>query len=126
MVVLGLTLVLSQGIDFRERVPMRKPFNQFPMTIGHWHGDIKRLEQKFIDELDFSDYLIADYTDGNHRSVNIYVAYYENQRKGESIHSPASCLPGHGWHFNETGAAVIQNTRHDRPPHDGQTSGPAK
>jgi EpsI family protein len=35
------------------------------------------------------------------------VDYYESQRKGESIHSPETCLPGSGWEFHETGAAVI-------------------
>jgi EpsI family protein len=29
--------------------------------------------------------------------VNFYVAYYASQRKGESAHSPRSCIPGGGW-----------------------------
>lgn len=29
--------------------------------------------------------------------VNFYSAYYSSQRKGESIHSPRSCIPGGGW-----------------------------
>jgi EpsI family protein len=29
--------------------------------------------------------------------VNFYSAYYASQRKGESVHSPRSCLPGGGW-----------------------------
>jgi EpsI family protein len=28
------------------------------------------------------------------------VAYYNSQRKGESAHSPRSCIPGGGWHIN--------------------------
>ena len=29
--------------------------------------------------------------------MNFYSAWYEIQRKGASIHSPKSCLPGGGW-----------------------------
>jgi EpsI family protein len=29
--------------------------------------------------------------------INFYVAYYANQRKGESPHSPRVCIPGGGW-----------------------------
>jgi len=34
---------------------------------------------------------------GQAAPVNLYTAYYVNQRKGESIHSPRSCIPGGGW-----------------------------
>jgi len=30
-------------------------------------------------------------------TVNLYVAYYQSQRNGLSIHSPARCIPGGGW-----------------------------
>ena len=33
--------------------------------------------------------------------VNFYVAYYSSQRKGGSVHSPQSCLPGGGWRIDE-------------------------
>ena len=35
------------------------------------------------------------------------MAYYESQRKGESIHSPATCLPGNGWSFDQSGLVEI-------------------
>ena len=41
------------------------------------------------------------------KKINFYVAYYESQRKGESIHSPATCLPGSGWSFNQSGTVKI-------------------
>jgi len=51
------------------------------------------MEQKIIDALDLSDYVTIDFHDKLGRTVNFYVAYYESQRKGESIHSPETCLP---------------------------------
>jgi EpsI family protein len=65
------------------------------------------MEQRFIDALDLNDYVIIDYKDSKGGYVNFYVAYYESQRKGESIHSPATCLPGSGWIFKEAGDVTI-------------------
>jgi EpsI family protein len=60
----------------------------------------------FIKELDLSDYAMIDFkSDGKH--VDFYVAYYESQRKGESIHSPETCLPGSGWDFRQAGRAHV-------------------
>lgn len=103
VIVLAVTLVLSQGIDFREKTPITESFEKFPMKIENWEGTRGSLEQKFIDSLDLSDYIMADYTDGSEKTVNLYVAYYESQTKGESIHSPATCMPGGGWVFVNSG-----------------------
>lgn len=101
----GLLILISVGIyqavDFREHVPATQPFSQFPMKIGKWTGSRHTLEEKFIKSLDLSDYIMADYRDPNEKSINFYVAYYESQRKGESIHSPGTCLPGSGWVFKD-------------------------
>ena len=44
---------------------------------------------------------MADYVSSNNDSINLYVAYYQSQRKGASIHSPKSCIPGGGWRIQE-------------------------
>jgi len=67
------------------------------------------LAQVFIDRLDLSEYVIIDYRNRKGQEVNFYVAYYESQSKGESIHSPATCLPGSGWTFDQSGTAKISN-----------------
>jgi EpsI family protein len=43
------------------------------------------------------DYILSDYSKPAGKSVNLYVAYYSSQRKGESPHSPLVCIPGDGW-----------------------------
>ena len=67
------------------------------------------MAQKFIDELDLSEYVIINYQNPDGKKINFYVAYYESQRKGESIHSPATCLPGSGWSFDQSGTVKITN-----------------
>jgi EpsI family protein len=51
--------------------------------------------------LKLDDYLLNDYARGLRPPVNLYVAYYASQRKGQSAHSPRSCLPGGGWKLTE-------------------------
>ncbi len=107
VLLLGGTLGFSQGIEFREAVPMNQAFSEFPMKIGEWVGHRQILEAKFIEELDFTDYVMAEYTNESKKPVSFYVAYYASQRKGESIHSPASCLRGGGWQFKEAGGSEL-------------------
>ncbi|MBW1644912.1 MAG: VPLPA-CTERM-specific exosortase XrtD [Deltaproteobacteria bacterium] len=105
---LAATLAFSHGIEFREKVPARRAFATFPETIDGWRGRRQVMEQQFIDALDLSDYTIVDYQNDRGRAVNFYVAYYESQRKGESIHSPATCLPSSGWNFEQAGEIAVQ------------------
>lgn len=107
LLLLGLTFALSYGIEFREKIPISKPLSEFPATVGDWTGIHESMEQKFIDELDLTDYTIVDYRNNEGKAVNFYVAYYESQRKGESIHSPATCLPGGGWVYHESGEVSL-------------------
>ncbi|MCK5539737.1 MAG: VPLPA-CTERM-specific exosortase XrtD [Deltaproteobacteria bacterium] len=106
--LLLLSWALAQGVEFREKIPVTQPLNQFPLTIGSWQGERQGMEEKFIKALDLSDYFIIDYQDDAGQQINFYTAYYESQRKGESIHSPASCMTGSGWVFKEVGEKVLE------------------
>ncbi len=107
IVLLGGTFVFSHAIDFRERIPAGRSFKEFPTNIDEWSGKRGTMEQEFIDVLHFSDYVMADYTNSQGKSVNFYTAYYESQRKGEGTHSPETCLPGSGWLFKEAGTTAV-------------------
>jgi exosortase D (VPLPA-CTERM-specific) len=107
VLLLGTTLVLSRGVEFREKIPIARPLNLFPSAVGEWVGARQVMEKKFLDELDLTDYVIDDFSNPSGKLVNFYVAYYESQRKGESIHSPETCLPGGGWVFEESGQATV-------------------
>jgi exosortase D (VPLPA-CTERM-specific) len=88
----------STFIVEREEVsPPRAIFVDFPMKLEGWAGISSTLETKYIDALRFDDYLLADYRLADGQPVNLYAAYYRSQRKGQSAHSPQSCLPGGGW-----------------------------
>lgn len=85
-----------------EFIPDRpRDFATFPMGLGDWQGHEQQMEQIYVDALKFDDYLLADYwRKGTPGGVNLYVAYYNSQRKGASVHSPRSCIPGGGWEIS--------------------------
>lgn len=96
VVVTGLALAHGLLPQRQELQPQRKAFSEFPMTLGQWSGRTDSLEQIYLNALKLDDYLLANYTDGKH-TINLYSAYYASQSKGESIHSPRTCMPGGGW-----------------------------
>ena len=105
--LLGLTLFLSQGVEFKEKIPVKVSFAKFPLQVGPWSGTRKALEREYLEELALSDYLLADFKGGDQTWVSLYIAYSASQKKGKSSHSPATCLPGGGWNFQESGLVTV-------------------
>lgn len=101
VVVLAVAALGSMAIGERqEDIPPRADFLDFPLHIGDWQGRRDTMDIEFIDALKFTDYVMVDYQRAGGDAVNFYVAYYESQRKGESAHSPRSCMPGGGWEIS--------------------------
>jgi exosortase D (VPLPA-CTERM-specific) len=99
-----------------EIVPSRASFIEFPMQLGAWSGNSQSLERIYTDQLKLDDYLLADYNDGAGLPVNLYMAYYNSQRKGEAVHSPRSCLPGGGWQLHDFDQKTINGITIDGRP----------
>lgn len=98
--VVLLVLAVPTSMYFADRqdlVPERSEFIDFPIEHEGWTGRLDKLEGDVLDILQLSDYHIANYYQDDNAPVNFYVAWYQEQRKGASIHSPKSCLPGGGW-----------------------------
>jgi exosortase D (VPLPA-CTERM-specific) len=102
VVLIVLTAAGTQLITHREEiVPSRERFAAFPNDVGEWQGAQETLPPAIVRALDVTDYVLSNYQrTADHVPVNLYVAYYASQRKGASIHSPRSCLPGHDWEMN--------------------------
>lgn len=80
-----------------EIIAERSRFVSFPTAFGEWHGRSSQLETWAESALAVDDYVLADYSRLDGKTVNLYVAYYASQRTGESPHSPLVCIPGTGW-----------------------------
>jgi exosortase D (VPLPA-CTERM-specific) len=105
--VLGAAVAVSYLVPERaEATPERRWFVDFPLTIDAWRGQHGRIESHYLDVLKLDDYLMADFSDGSNL-INVYAAYYESQRDGESVHSPRSCIPGGGWRITDFSQARV-------------------
>jgi exosortase D (VPLPA-CTERM-specific) len=103
VILLAATLALSQGIELRQKVPALRSFGSFPLQVGEWSGARRPLDSALLKAMNVSDYTLINYEDPQHNSINFYVAYYDSQQKGTSVHTPDTCLPGNGWTFVESG-----------------------
>lgn len=95
-------------------IPVHAPMQTFPMRIGDWEGRDAPPEAQIIAELAVSDYVSAVYrrpADG--LPVLLWIAYYDSQAQGSSVHSPRSCLPGGGWQMESVDEYTVPNVRAD-------------
>jgi len=82
-----------------ENVPPGRPLAQFPIQVGNW----RMLKEGVVDEetrnvLQADDLMSREYgsSDGVARA-NLFIASFQSQRNGKTLHSPKNCLPGNGW-----------------------------
>jgi exosortase D (VPLPA-CTERM-specific) len=98
-----------------EVYPARAPFSEFSMQLGDWRGKSESMEAVYSDTLLLDDYLLANYVNSSGQSANLYVSWYDSQRKGDAVHSPRSCLPGGGWQMHEFGQRDLPTAPGGRP-----------
>jgi exosortase D (VPLPA-CTERM-specific) len=97
-----------------QRVEVRQPrasFAEFPAHIGSWAGRRDSLQQIYLETLKLDDYIIADYVRPGVPPVNLYVAWYDSQRAGQSAHSPRTCIPGGGWQILSMSEMTVPDVR---------------
>jgi exosortase D (VPLPA-CTERM-specific) len=98
IVVAAASLALPERA---ESIAQRLSFARFPNNLGPWTGRREAMESIYLDELMLDDYYLADFTRGQELPINFYVAWYDSQRAGRSVHSPRGCLPGGGWQIQQ-------------------------
>lgn len=102
------TQMLERRADYR---PERLSFEQFPLHLASWSGTRTRLAQQHLNDLRLDDYIQANFRNTQGERVDFYSAYYATQRKGRSVHSPRSCLPGDGWVIRSLGRHRVEGVR---------------
>jgi len=108
----GLVVILGLGylglqLGNIPPVPLKQSFDRFPMELGPWRGKASAIDPAMFQATGASSYLNADYSDGQNPPINLWIAYYENQRGGGAVHSPFSCLTGSGWSLIKEETAEI-------------------
>lgn len=107
VVLIGTSAALAAVTD-SEVVPARESFAVFPMSIGAWQGArAADFDDAIVAELGVDEYLNVSYRAPGRGVVGLYVGYYMSQRQGDTIHSPANCIPGSGWQPVDSGRMTI-------------------
>jgi EpsI family protein len=101
------TLVATSLTDRRMPDKLASPLEHISGQIAGWtaSGD-QALAAGPARVLNATSYLARGYQKGDQR-LDLFVAFYAQQRAGESMHSPKHCLPGAGWEIWQLGSARV-------------------
>lgn len=111
-VLVGVLAAIGMFMPERmEKIPARSSFAEFPTQLGGYTGTRSAMEAVYLDTLKLDDYLMSDYRGINAQPINLYVAWYDSQRGGQSTHSPRTCLPGGGWRIASLDAINVPQTQ---------------
>lgn len=105
--ITALTLVMvfgtvAWGVATAPPKPLLQAFDRFPMQLGPWRGQESLIDPDIFKVTTADTYLNANYANSSHDSVNLWIAYYEDKRRGKNFHSPYICLTGSGWRVVES------------------------
>ena len=104
-----IAVVASSPIVERDDfVISSKPFSSFPQMLVKWSANEKRLPAAIIDS---SDYYNGTYTSPKGKGINLYIAYYADQKFGPAPHSPELCIPGDGWKITSNEPYELKNKK---------------
>jgi exosortase D (VPLPA-CTERM-specific) len=107
-----VTAIAASAFGTRaDAAPASASFAGFPAKLGNWQGQTQSIEPIYLDELKLTDYVLSDYRRADTAPVNLYAAYYGSQRKGESSHSPRTCIPGGGWRIAALAPYAVNGVR---------------
>jgi EpsI family protein len=108
-IVLMLLLTLAGYALSERREPeyLARPLETVDKQIGGWtmKGN-EPLEERVLERLQLTSYISRVY-EKQGTNLGLFVAFYAQQRAGESIHSPKHCLPGSGWEIWKHDSAMV-------------------
>ena len=105
-------LIIQAGLFYSaskaDSVPLPLPLSAFPANLGSFQTSREgAVEPETVAILRADDLLLRWYA-GAQGGANLFIAYFQTQRTGQSPHSPKNCLPGEGFQPSESGTINIQ------------------
>lgn len=107
ILLLAATLAASSWSERRHPYYLRAPLDRIASRLAGWTA----VQNQSLDPLDLktlrpTSYLARVYQKQN-RNLSLFIAFYAQQRAGESMHSPKHCLPGSGWEIWQYGSTLV-------------------
>jgi len=107
VLLLSLTLVASSLSERRRPEFLAQPLEDIDRQLAGWRAvSDEALGARVLKALLPTSYLARTYQKGD-RQLGLFIAFYAQQRAGESMHSPKHCLPGSGWEIWNYDVALI-------------------
>ncbi len=108
LILVGTALLLASRRSV-EYIPKHQPLETFPVQIGNLQGRSLPIDQRVSEILGPGQFLDREFRSPSlaEAPIDLFVAYYPSQRRGDTIHSPQNCLPGAGWTPLQTGLIQI-------------------
>jgi EpsI family protein len=107
ILLLGATLGAYALSERRPPDFLALPLDTIDKQIAGWSMTADEpLTQGVLGRLLLTSYVSRIYQK-NGTKLGMFVAYYAQQRAGESMHSPKHCLPGSGWEIWKHGSALV-------------------
>jgi EpsI family protein len=107
LLLLTATLAASKLTSTRKAESLAQPLDNIARQIaGLTATDNPDLNDHVLSELNPTSYLSRTYQ-GPGLQADLFIAYYAQQRAGESMHSPKHCLPGSGWEIWDYGSMNV-------------------
>jgi EpsI family protein len=113
LVLLAATLTASKLTAHRRSDVLAQPLDNVSREIqGSVGSENPPLNDHVLHELKCTNYLSRTYVKPGIKT-DLFIAYYAEQRAGESMHSPKHCLPGGGWEIWDYGKTDVQANGRD-------------
>ena len=101
------TIFLSDMAAYRIPSHLAVPLEQIAPNLAGWTVvKDEKLPEGTLRALDATSYLSRTYRKGS-KELDLFIAFYSQQRAGESMHSPKHCLPGAGWEIWRHDSALV-------------------
>jgi EpsI family protein len=99
--VMAFAALLTGGLNLQRPMALRQPLGYVvPREIAGYVATDLTLSEEELRVAGVTDYLMRVYEPPDttrEGPFSVYIGYYEQQRRGQTIHSPKNCLPGSGW-----------------------------
>jgi EpsI family protein len=107
VLLLSAAFAASRVTAYRVPDSLAEPLSTIDLRMAGFSGrDNPPLDARVLAQLQPTSYLSRTYSEKD-LAADVFVAFYAQQRAGESMHSPRHCLPGSGWEIWDYGSVQV-------------------
>ena len=99
--------LLNLSVTTQRAMPLVDSLSTLPLSLADYAGKSIPINPEEVRVAGTTSSILRSYGRDSLEAFSVYVGYYDQQRQGQTIHSPKNCLPGGGWEPVESKPEVI-------------------